>query len=142
MSDPSFCESSLNNSAEISNTSGAPGVSGDPWQEAADQICTAVEARTEKTAREAAEALYSQIMTDTQDYLRSNINFNLSSEISSLEFRNKKLKEREGALVKALDIFLGGDDRFQVAVGGNPIAVDEMLNSARALIASAREVQS
>lgn len=28
MSDPSFCETSLNNSAEISNTSGAPVVSG------------------------------------------------------------------------------------------------------------------
>lgn len=45
------------------------------------------------------------------------------------------------ALVKALDTFLGGDDRFRVAVGGNPIAVDQMIADARAILLSARGVQ-
>jgi hypothetical protein len=45
------------------------------------------------------------------------------------------------ALVKALSIFLGEDGRFQVAIGGNPIAVDAMLAEARAVLASTREVQ-
>ena len=45
------------------------------------------------------------------------------------------------ALVKALSIFLGEDGRFQVAIGGNPIAIDAMLAEARAALASAREVQ-
>jgi hypothetical protein len=38
------------------------------------------------------------------------------------------------ALVTALKIFLGHDDRFQVSVGGNPIAVDKMLEEARRLV--------
>jgi hypothetical protein len=38
-------------------------------------------------------------------------------------------------LAKFLAIFLGADERFQVAVGGNPIAVDKMLADARAALA-------
>lgn len=45
-------------------------------------------------------------------------------------------------LIRALSIFLGEDDRFQVAVGGNPSAVEAMLAEARAALASSREVQS
>jgi hypothetical protein len=30
-----------------------------------------------------------------------------------------------------LEILLGHDERFQVAIGGNPIAVDRMLSAAR-----------
>ena len=41
------------------------------------------------------------------------------------------------ALVKYLSIFLGHDDRFQVAVGGNPNAIEEMLNGARAALSAA-----
>lgn len=40
-------------------------------------------------------------------------------------------------LVKALTCFLD-DERFQVAVGGNPIVVDRMLDEARAALAKAR----
>jgi hypothetical protein len=41
--------------------------------------------------------------------------------------------EERQALRAALCIFLGHDERFQVAVGGNPVAVEKMLNEARAL---------
>jgi hypothetical protein len=34
----------------------------------------------------------------------------------------------------ALAIFLGHDERFQIAVGGNPIAVEKMMESARAVL--------
>ncbi len=37
-------------------------------------------------------------------------------------------------LRSALAIFLGHDERFRVAVGGNPISVDQMLENARALL--------
>lgn len=53
----------------------------------------------------------------------------------------KSLLASHDALVKALDTFLGGDDRFRVAVGGNPIAVDQMIADARATLLSARGVQ-
>lgn len=42
-------------------------------------------------------------------------------------------KAKIESLKEALRIFLGGDDRFQVMVGGNPIAVERMLKNARAL---------
>jgi hypothetical protein len=41
-------------------------------------------------------------------------------------------------LLKYLSIFLGHDDRFQVSVGGNPIAVDRMLEEARAALLKAQ----
>lgn len=41
-------------------------------------------------------------------------------------------------LVAALRCFLA-DERFQVAVGGNPIAVDRMLEQARAALAKASQ---
>lgn len=41
-------------------------------------------------------------------------------------------EQRIAAMRTYLNIFLGGDDRFQIAVGGNPIAVDKMLAEARA----------
>lgn len=41
-------------------------------------------------------------------------------------------------LYEALAIFLGEDDRFQVTVGGNPIAVEAMLVKAHAALAKAR----
>jgi hypothetical protein len=40
-------------------------------------------------------------------------------------------------LLEIVAIFLGHDDRFQIAVGGNPSAVDAMLESARAVYAKA-----
>jgi len=41
-------------------------------------------------------------------------------------------------LVKYLSIFLGHDDRFQISVGGNPNALDAMLDEARAALAKAQ----
>lgn len=43
------------------------------------------------------------------------------------------------ALIKYLAIFLGHDERFQVAVGGNPNAVDAMLEEGRAFLAKVQE---
>ena len=34
-----------------------------------------------------------------------------------------------------LEILLGRDERFQVAIGGNPLAVDRMLSAARQTLA-------
>lgn len=41
-------------------------------------------------------------------------------------------------VVRFLAIFLGEDPRFDVAVGGNPIAVDKMLAEAREALDRAR----
>jgi len=45
-----------------------------------------------------------------------------------------KAQNRVNELEAALRPLLGHDNRFQVAVGGNPVAVDEMLANANAAI--------
>ena len=42
-------------------------------------------------------------------------------------------------LARFVAIFLGEDPRFQIAVGGNPNAVDKMLAAAHAALAKARD---
>lgn len=49
----------------------------------------------------------------------------------------EQLVAQRNALAGYVSIFLGGDDRFQVAVGGNPLVVDSMLASARAALTKA-----
>lgn len=51
---------------------------------------------------------------------------------------NARLIAAAPDLLVLAEIFLGGDERYQVAVGGNPIAVDKMLADARATIAKAK----
>lgn len=51
---------------------------------------------------------------------------------------NARLIAAAPDLLSICEIFLGGDERFQVAVGGNPTAVDKMLAAARATVAAAK----
>jgi hypothetical protein len=41
-------------------------------------------------------------------------------------------------LYTALDDLMGGDERMQVAIGGNPLYVDRFMDAARAALAKAR----
>jgi len=43
---------------------------------------------------------------------------------------------------RALSIFLGGDDRFLVSIGGNPIAIETMLGEAEEALATLRAALS
>jgi hypothetical protein len=45
-------------------------------------------------------------------------------------------------MLEVAKIFLGHDERFQVSVGGNPIAVDRMLDHCRAIVAKAESSPS
>lgn len=63
------------------------------------------------------------------DALVSSLDVSPADEIQSLRQRVERLEV-------ALRIFLGGDDRFQVMIGGNPDAVENMLEEARALVGS------
>jgi hypothetical protein len=47
--------------------------------------------------------------------------------------------ETRTAAIEALAAFLGEDERFQVGVGGNPNAVEAMIQRARAALALLRE---
>jgi hypothetical protein len=55
-----------------------------------------------------------------------------------LDAENERLRAINAELVQALQAFLGYGN-FDIAVGGNPIAVDEMLARARAALAKAED---
>lgn len=101
------------------------------WEDAAEQLGLAVEKRIAATARKAAEALYEGLLYDTQDYLRDNLNFNLSAELSlakrgeaeakaradqSAELVSELVERGEG-LLKAYRVLIDhiGDDEFDIA---------------------------
>ena len=50
----------------------------------------------------------------------------------------RELAEQRAELLEALEVFMGRDARFTVAVGGNPGAVQAMLDRANSIIAKAR----
>ena len=58
----------------------------------------------------------------------------LGEEVGDLDRTITRLEAEKAGLLAVLRIFLGHDERFQVAVGGNPIAVDRMLGAARSLL--------
>lgn len=58
-----------------------------------------------------------------------------ASEIATIT----RLEAEKAELLAGLRIFLGHDERFHVAVGGNPIAVDRMLGAARSLLSKLEE---
>lgn len=60
----------------------------------------------------------------------------MSGSTDELNARLDELADRNERLSEALGWFLT-DDRFHVAVGGNPIAVEEMLERARAALQEA-----
>lgn len=73
------------------------------WVDAADKICAKVEFQIDVTARKAAESIYLSVLESTQDYLRENVGFNLSSELSALRRDNESLRVALSAQTKALE---------------------------------------
>jgi hypothetical protein len=61
----------------------------------------------------------------------------LTAPLSQRQNETDSLRSERDALVAALTCFLD-DPRFQVAVGGNPIAVEEMLAKARAALTASK----
>lgn len=77
-----------------------------PWEEAAEQLCSAVEKRIEGTARKAAESLYEDLLYDTQAYLRENALLNLQSELDSA--RRAEADAREALRTIAVSAGISG----------------------------------
>ncbi len=92
-----------------------------PWQEAADLVCAAVEAASQKTIKRATDDLYEKLLTETQNYLRENVEFNLSFELgrarrdaaveraTSMALR-KQVAKLETALTEMLAVYWGDGD--------------------------------
>ena len=74
-----------------------------PWEPAAEAICAAMVKRAPDAIRRASEALYEQMLYDVQDYLRENVEFNLSSELASAKHRAKCAEAESAVLRSALD---------------------------------------
>lgn len=80
---------------------------GGPWEAEADRICAAMVKRAPDAIRKASEALYEQMLYDVQDYLRENVEFNLSSQLAMAEVRAERDKARIAALVESLEHAVG-----------------------------------
>lgn len=55
------------------------------WDDVADGVIAAIEARVAVSVRKAAEEIYGDVLTSTTDYLADNAKFNIASTISSHE---------------------------------------------------------
>ena len=55
------------------------------WEEAAQQICEAVETATDKTVRKVCDDIYESVMETVQNYLKENVAFNLASTLAAYE---------------------------------------------------------
>jgi hypothetical protein len=68
-----------------------------------------------------------------------------AGHMDALEAACKAVAKPDALMAEMLEvakIFLGHDERFQVSVGGNPIAVDRMLDHCRAIVAKAESSPS
>jgi hypothetical protein len=60
-----------------------------------------------------------------------------SSDKIMADRAEERVRDAAPDLLASLQEFMGGDPRFQVGVGGNPIAVEKMIERARAAIKKA-----
>lgn len=71
------------------------------WETEAERICLAMVKRAPDAIRRASEALYEQMLYDVQDYLRENVEFNLSSELAMARTRASNA-EAQAVRLKAM----------------------------------------
>ena len=71
------------------------------WEVEADKICAAMIKRAPDAIRKASEALYEQMLYDVQDYLRDNVEFNLSSDLAMAKKR-AEVAETKSARLEAM----------------------------------------
>lgn len=115
-----------------------------PWEAEADRICAAMVKRAPDAIRRASEALYEQMLYDVQDYLRENVEFNLSSELASAKHRAKCAEAESAALRSALDSQEGAMILLQLGIrAGDPqsellLRVSDALRNCRAALSRAQ----
>ncbi len=73
-----------------------------PWGVGAERICEAMLARSPRAVRRVTESLYEDLMNDVQDWLKENVDYNLSGEISRRDHRIALLEAERDAALKAL----------------------------------------
>lgn len=66
----------------------------EPWETGADVICAAMVERSAKSIKRVSEDLYEAMMNDVQDWLRENVTYNLSGELSRRDREISDLKTR------------------------------------------------
>ncbi len=124
------------------------------WPLAANQLCSAVEGKISETARRAAESIYEAVLESTQDYLRDNVVFNLSSQLAALHRETESLRAVADAarltnseLVNALKLLRslineGGVPRYTVTPGAALNSfVEETLDPLLARLAATKGVR-
>lgn len=115
----------------------------EPWETGADAICAAMIERSAKSIKRVSEDLYETMMIDVQDWLRENVTYNLSSELSRRDHAIASLKallstaerQRDEA-VRALER-IAADDEPELANGNTgDLLAREFWNRARQALQS------
>jgi hypothetical protein len=74
------------------------------WQQAAEGICQVAEGLISSTVRKAADDIYASVMETVQDYLRENVEFNLSSKLQGYADTANRLRSENEQLKRRADI--------------------------------------
>lgn len=80
----------------------------EPWEAAADKVCAAMVKRAPDVLRKAAESLYETMLYDVQDYLRDNVELNLSSQLATAKRQAEEATKRASTLQALLESHEGG----------------------------------
>ena len=112
------------------------------WKTAAANICDAMQERATQVATRASEDLYEHMMMSVQDYLRSNVRFNLSEELRRVSAECARLRASNAGLLAgaklALDLAEGLiNSDYDGTSAHEPMMAE--LEPIRAAIAKARE---
>ena len=75
-----------------------------PWEQAASEICKTVESAVANTTRKTAEEFYETVMVSVQDYLRENVEFNLSSKLQGYADTARRLRDENEQLKRRADL--------------------------------------
>jgi hypothetical protein len=73
------------------------------WEHEADRICAAMVKRAPDALRKASEALYEAMLYDVQDYLRENVDFNLSHELARAKERVSRAESASACLAAEVE---------------------------------------
>ena len=105
------------------------GESGMRWEQAAAEICAAVENIAAKIAHNAANNLYETVMTSVQDYLRENVEFNLSSELQGYADTARRLRDENEQLKRRADLVEPLVEALRI-IAGQQQCIDNLMSNA------------
>ena len=99
------------------------------WEEAAQQICEAVETATDKTVRKVCDDIYESVMETVQNYLKENVAFNLASTLAAYEREAVSLRKENARCADIAERMAGALERSRVDLQAAKIVIESYKNA-------------